>query len=452
MKISSIIIGLTKFLTRKLSITTVLVALFTTVALVAGHIIFVSAINKDKTALILITGVLMTLSWIVAWILPRIISRSLEGHSEILHDLMMGGSNKNDDDYDSDTFISLAETVNEVFWVSDPTGIKMQYVSPAFEKIWGRPIEKLEEQEKTWIDTIQNGDKEKVLKILDKMKKEPFSIEHRITRSDGATRWIRTKGFPIVDSRGKVTSLVGISEDITDSKIIEIAKTEFVSLASHQLRTPLSTLKWALEVMGESTENFSDTQMRLLQNAQAAMVRMGETINAMLSASRIQSEQITPQAKTIGIQRILEKVQETYRVQCRKKQQICTMECPDDLQIFTDENMFVEIMSNLLSNAIHYTKEKGEIRIEAKKDKNNKHAVIQVTDSGIGIPLEDQPMLFSKLFRSKNAKLMDTNGTGLGLYVTKSLVNVLNGQIYCSSEENKGTTFSIHLPLAGATT
>ena len=71
----------------------------------------------------------MTLSWIVAWIIPKIISRSLEGHSEILHALMIGGSDKENDDYDSNTFRTLAETVNEVFWVSDPTGIQMQYVS-----------------------------------------------------------------------------------------------------------------------------------------------------------------------------------------------------------------------------------------------------------------------------------------------------------------------------------
>ena len=440
-----------RLLSMKISITTVVVAVSTTVALFGGHIVIVSAQLEDRTTLFTVAGLLIVLSWGAAWIIPKLLSESLEEHSGILRALLIGNDDRNgedNEDYDSQTFRHLAENVNEVFWVADQTGKKMQYASPAFEKIWGKSLEVLEEQDKNWIDTIHINDQENVSAVVAKSTNDSFDIEFRIIRADGVVRWIRNRGFPVRNDKGKLTSMVGIAEDITESKVVELAKTEFVSLASHQLRTPLSTLKWAIEVLSESTTNFSDTQKRLLDNAQAAMVRMGETINAMLTASRIQSQQISMQAKNVDVKKILNMILQTYKMQSDKKSHTVKIECPDECFVYTDENMLTEIISNLLSNAIHYTQDKGAITLSAKENKETDTVTIGVSDNGIGIPKEDQSMLFSKLFRGKNAMLMDTNGTGLGLYVSKSLTDVIGGKISFKSEENKGTSFDIELPIS----
>ena len=439
---------------RKMSITSIMAALSTTVALIAGHIIMVSAQLDDKRTLFIVAMMLLMLSYGVAWIVPRAISESLEEHSDVLKAMLTdsrsgGASEDGNQDGESATFRELAENVNEVFWVADETGEDLQYVSPAFEKTWGISLESLDQKRKTWIDTIHPSDRQNFVDLLEASSEKQFDTEFRIQRNDGAIRWVRARGFPVRDANEKVVRFVGIAEDITESKIVELSKTEFVSLASHQLRTPLSTLKWAMEVLNESTENFSDTQVRLLNNAQASMVRMSETINAMLTASRVQSDQVVPQTKEVNISTMLEEITSTYNIQAKRKKHSVKVLCPEDLVIQTDENILTEIVSNLVSNAIHYTPESGQITVEAKIDADKSTTTISVTDTGIGVPWEDQPMLFSKLFRGKNAMLVDTNGTGLGLYVTKSLTDALGGKIFFKSIENKGSSFSVQLPISG---
>lgn len=440
---------------RRVSVTTVMTALSTTVALIAGHIIFVSAQLEDRTTLMIVVGMVLMLAWGVSWLVPKAITESVEQHSDILRALLTGSKldgksiHENEMADESEAFRQLAENVNEVFWVADAEGKMLQYASPAFEKIWGQSIDDLDQKNKTWIDTINIVDREKITQILDQLDKEPFDVEFRINRADGDMRWIRSRGFPVQDEAGNLRRMVGIAEDITKSKIVDLAKTEFVSLASHQLRTPLSTLKWAVEVLSEDVSNFNEIQTKLLTNAQAAIVRMGESINAMLTASRVQSGQVTPQTRTVHLCTLLQKIVETYEAQASKKKLEVTVECDEGIDVITDENMLVEIISNLLSNAIHYTNEGGKITIQTEANEKENAVVISVADNGIGVPEEDQPMLFSKLFRGKNAMLVDTNGTGLGLYVTKSLTDVLKGKVFFHSTENKGSTFSIRLPLNG---
>lgn len=439
---------------RRVSVTTVMTALSTTIALIAGHIIFVSAQLEDRSTLIIVTGLVLMLSWGVSWMVPKAITESVEQHSDLMRALLTGkkdeSTGKKNDDANSpegETFRQLAENVNEVFWVGDKAGRSLLYASPAFEKIWGSSIDDIEASKKTWLDTIHITDRERVIGLLADIDTEPFDTEYRINRADGAIRWIRNRAFPVQDQNGRLSRIVGIAEDVTQSKIVELAKSEFVSLASHQLRTPLSTLKWAVEILNEDTKNLSDTQERLIKNVQAAIVRMGESINAMLTASRVQSGQITAQTKKIQLCGVLQSIVETYATQAEKKKQSVAVKCTEDISVEVDENMLIEIVSNLLSNAIHYTGEGGKISIESEKDAKNNTVIIHVQDNGIGVPEADQPMLFSKLFRGKNAMLVDTNGTGLGLYVTKSLTDVLGGKVRFASTENQGSTFSVHLPM-----
>lgn len=438
---------------RRVSVTTVMTALSTAVALIAGHIIFVSAQLEDRTTLMIVTGLVLMLSWGVSWLVPKAITESVEQHSNVLRALLTGKKIQSNDNSaeseEGETFRQLAENVNEVFWVAEKNGRDLQYASPAFEKIWGQSIDDLDSKKKTWVDTVHITDRERIGKLLDNIQNEPFDVEYRINRKDGVVRWIRNRGFPVQDEKGSLTRIVGIAEDITKAKIVELAKSEFVSLASHQLRTPLSTLKWAVEVLGEDMSEFSETNAKLLTNAQAAIVRMGESINAMLTASRVQSGQITPQTRSVQLCPTLQKVAETYRVQAKKKKLKMTVECSDNIELITDENMFTEIMSNLISNAIHYTDENGAISIKSTQNHNDDTVTISVQDNGIGVPEEDQPMLFSKLFRGKNAMLVDTNGTGLGLYVTKSLTDILQGKVFFTSTENKGSIFNVQFPIKG---
>jgi PAS domain S-box-containing protein len=233
--------------------------------------------------------------------------------------------------------------------------------------------------------------------------------------------------------------------DVTQEKRIDEAKTEFMSLASHQLRTPLTSVRWSLNRISKSLEGkMTENEAKLLGTARASILRMIDTVSTMLMISSIEAGKIHLNVTDVQLLRILTTLKNEFRMQYERKQQQLSVDCAEDLLLRTDPSFLKEILSNLLSNAIKYTPDGGSIGFRAKRDE--RRVILEIQDTGCGIPLKDHERIFTKFFRAENVLEKEPDGTGLGLYLVYALVTFLGGSISFSSQENRGTTFTLSFP------
>ena len=231
---------------------------------------------------------------------------------------------------------------------------------------------------------------------------------------------------------------------------LEGSKTEFVSLISHQLRTPPSTIKWYAEMLlREDKGDLNDDQKKYVQQIATSGQQMITLTNALLNISRLELKSYAIEPEEIDATKILKQVLETYRQQIQDKKLQLNESYEDGLPLITTDPKFLTVaLQNILLNAITFTPENGQITLSITKEGKDKIR-IKVADTGCGIPKDQQSQVFTKLFRASNAKMIDRKGNGLGLYIAKSIITTMKGKIWCESEENKGTTFSIVLPVVG---
>jgi PAS domain S-box-containing protein len=252
---------------------------------------------------------------------------------------------------------------------------------------------------------------------------------------------------PIIREREKTGTLI-ILHDVTREKIVERLKTEFVSLSAHQLRTPLSAIKWSLKMLldgdlGEITEE----QKNFIQKTYEANEKMIELINDLLDVTRIEEGRYLYKIELVEIDEVIKNIIDSLREVAKGKGVELKFEKTKEKlpKIKLDKEKIGLAIQNLIENAIHYNLPGGKVTVSLKRVK--KEVEISVSDTGIGIPKDQQKRIFSKFFRGSNAIKMETSGTGLGLYITKNIIEAHGGEIWFESEEGKGTTFYFTLPI-----
>jgi PAS domain S-box-containing protein len=233
--------------------------------------------------------------------------------------------------------------------------------------------------------------------------------------------------------------------DVSKEKESERVKTDFLLLASHQLRTPLTTVKWYIDYL-LTTEKLgvSATVREYLEQIYIGNERMIELITTLLTVSRIEMGTLAPEYTTLHINEIIDDVIEELGPDIFKRQTKVKINTKGDDALIMDHTMMRIIIHNLLTNAVKYTPVGGSVLVESIFSPHN--CTISVKDTGYGIPEDEQEKIFTKMFRATNARKVSTNGTGLGLYLCKAFAEKLGGEIQFSSEEGKGSTFTICLP------
>ncbi|HEY0964425.1 MAG TPA: ATP-binding protein [Candidatus Paceibacterota bacterium] len=267
----------------------------------------------------------------------------------------------------------------------------------------------------------------------------------RVKRSNDSEAWALLSLFRFDNGTEKIGLLTLV--DITRQKQVENAKSEFVSLASHQLRTPIAGIKWSAELLQmDNADNLTDRQRKYIERLLSSTNRMALLIDDFLRVSRFELGTFQREYDVVNLPNFINDIVQEQTPKIEQKQIVIkTFFDPKLETLVSDQNLLRMIIGNLLSNAIKYSRESGTIHIGYGI--KNDSIVISVADNGMGIPAADQDRVFSKLFRASNAVRSVPDGTGLGLYIVKEAVNVLKGNITFNSVENMSTTFEVVLPL-----
>lgn len=245
--------------------------------------------------------------------------------------------------------------------------------------------------------------------------------------------------------------LFAIASVITQSfeRLAEVSrlKSEFVSVVSHQLRSPLTNLKWATDfLMSGRSGQVSEKQAEYFRVLKENSGRMEELVSDLLTVSRLETAKMVFNKTSFYLTDLLKEIAFEFKPFADASNIGIKLNIASDLpEILADRFQVKQVFANILDNAIRYVKEKGLVEITSYK--KNSGIYLEVKDNGVGIPREDQKYIFQKFFRSANALRHQTQGSGLGLYIAKSLIEKMGGKIGFFSQEGEGSTFWIILPI-----
>lgn len=269
--------------------------------------------------------------------------------------------------------------------------------------------------------------------------------EHIIERPQRIT--LEITEVPVTNLNKRKIGSMRILRDITREKEIGQLESKFITTASHQLRTPLSSIRWALDAVrsGEKGQ-LNREQKEIIEKTYTATTNLAGLLEDLLNISKIEEGKFIYSFKKRDLLPFVKKILKDMSIQLQERKTNLVFKEPDTAlpQVSADTDILSMALRNILDNAIRYSLEGGDITVSLFPADRN--VIFSVRDKGIGIPEEDKKFIFSKFFRAKNAQLFQTEGSGLGLYLAKNIVEKHNGRIIFESVENKGSEFFIYLP------
>ncbi len=354
-------------------------------------------------------------------------------------------------------FRELAENIQDIFWIRKDN--EVLYVSPAYEIICGKSCESLYQNPNSFLEAIHSEDIGHVINSLssEQYKKDGlFDQEFRIVRPDGSIKWIWSKTFP-VKKNGEIIRIVGIAEDISlrkeyEAKIQEALakekelndlKSRFISMVSHEFRTPLGLILSSTELL----QNYGNKWNEEKRNEQFERIKksvdnLTGLIKDIIALSEEESGKIKITPVEIDIVNFLKELIDEIKNSLEKYPEI-QFNTKKSLKVFADKKLLRQIFMNLISNAVKFTPEKRNVFISLTV--NQKTFSVKIKDEGIGIPNKELENIFQPFIRAKNAA--EIKGSGLGLSIVKQAVELLNGEIKVTSKINEGSVFTVSLPV-----
>ncbi len=271
------------------------------------------------------------------------------------------------------------------------------------------------------------------------------AVELEMYRKDGSTVWAEMRLRSLRDEAGSPIGIVAVSRDITERKRLEQLKSDFVALTTHQLRTPLGGIRWLLELAGEAPELTHETRA-CLQGAWEATDRLRGIVDSLLDIAQLESATLKLEPEVTDLGKLTRSVlDEMGPGLALKRLRVSVAGSESVAPLPADARWLRQAILNLVSNAVKYTHPGGEIAIRMSASENS--ARWEIRDDGIGIPPEAHAHLFEKFYRAPNAASIAPEGTGLGLYLTRLIVERLGGRIWFESEVGHGATFRFTLPV-----
>lgn len=329
-------------------------------------------------------------------------------------------------------------------------------VNPALEKLTNLKKEELIGRVIT--PEMANNDKYALLTKLIFPSLAPAVLEQEL---DSYPQRVKVKFFEpkeltleiittkVIDENGKLYGFLKIIHNLTREETLKRIQSDFITIAAHQLRTPLSGLNWILEVLSkEETGSLNEEQKTLLNKAKLALQESTETVEDLLNAAQIEEGKFGFQFSLNDLEKIIEDSLFKFQPIAQKDniKLIFYRPKPPLNPLVLDPLRIKLVIEILIDNAIKYNVENGEVRVKIETLKDKPFVLIAVEDTGIGISEEERDKIFTKFFRSPRVIKKETLGTGLGLYLAKNIIERHGGQIWFKSEVDRGTTFYFTLP------
>jgi len=337
-------------------------------------------------------------------------------------------------------FKFLADNIPVIVWTTHPDGYAdyfnkqwYEYTGLGFEesKGWGSKQaihpDDLEIKLQAWLESIAN--------------KTAFQVEYRIRRADGEYRWHLGKGEPLKDEAGNIIAWFGTSTDIERQKKELERKDEFIGVASHELKTPLTSLKGYIQLMAQI--GLPDPAGLYVEKANSSLNKLQGLINDLLDVSKIKAGKLKFDFAVVNLTELLKLCIDSSRYIYPSHE--ITTQLEEDIFVNGNEGRLEQVIMNLINNAVKYSPYKKEIIVRATKDHST--GMLSVIDFGIGLSAADQEKIFDRFFRVENSGF-NVSGLGMGLYISSEIIKQHHGILSVKSKLNNGSEFSVALPLA----
>ena len=316
--------------------------------------------------------------------------------------------------------------------------------SPTLSVIFGLdPEDKLTHPELR--DMIHPDDKAIVSNAYKKaIKTGVYLYEVRIIWTDGSIHWIRTTGKVLYDEHHKPVRMLGTINDITKRKQEEIMKNDFIAMASHELKTPLTSLKAYTQLLVSKAKKVEDEFfINALEKSEKQINKMNRLIHGFLDMSKIESGKLQLNTQTFDMNELLTEIVADKMLIA--PDHVLSFENRQTVQITADKEKMAQVIGNFISNAVKYSPKGSTITIEVKKVAE--HLRVSVKDEGIGLKAKDQQNVFQRFYRVEDESTRGLSGFGIGLYLSAEIIRLHHGKIAVESEEGKGAEFYFLLPL-----
>lgn len=341
-------------------------------------------------------------------------------------------------------FRFMAESMPQKIFTARPNG-DIDYFNPQWTEFTGLPFEKIrdwgwtqfvhpddvEENVRRWQHSIDTG--------------ETFYFEHRFRAANGVYRWHVSRAIPMRDAQGNITMWIGSDTDIDEQKRQEERKDEFISMASHELKTPVTNLKGFTHILQNRLKKRDDEEsLKFIVSINKQLNRLIKLINDLLDISRVQQGKLHYENELFDLDAL---VQETIEnLQAGTSTHHLLLESSTAVQVYGDKDRIGQVLTNLITNAIKYSSAADRVIIRLSKEAGN--IMVSVQDFGIGIAENHHAQIFDRFYQVTNAEERTYPGLGIGLYISREIIDRHHGRIWVESQKGAGSTFSFSLPVA----
>lgn len=316
----------------------------------------------------------------------------------------------------------------------------IELMNPAAEALFDVSARRM--KGKSHLEGLRNY---KLSDLIEQVLAEGQEIKAEIVIDILQERVIETSLVPLLTRRGKILGIVVVFHDITEISKIQKMRTEFVANVSHELKTPVTSVKGFAETLLDGALEDPQMAQQFVHIIYEEADRLHRLINDLLDLSRIESKHIPLHKESLNIVDMINNTLEKMKFKIEEEKQSINLQLPDEaIYVMADQDCIDQVFINLIDNAIKYTEDDGEIQL--KLEEQNHFVTILVSDTGIGIPEEDLPRIFERFYRVDKGRSRRMGGTGLGLSIVKHIVEGHGGNVGVKSEVGKGTTFYFTLP------
>jgi two-component system phosphate regulon sensor histidine kinase PhoR len=285
--------------------------------------------------------------------------------------------------------------------------------------------------------------------IEDEMRKKPDQPRTDIIQLEHPQQFIKRYGAPLLDASNQQIGFWVSYQDITHEVVRDKLRQDFIANASHELRTPVTSVKVLLENLVDGAKDDPEVRDEFIMDAAREIDRMHDLVNELLDLAALESGRNQLELSKFDVSAVIDDAVSTVTPQAKQRDVDLTTEIqPGGIPLEADKSRLRQVMVNLVANAVKFTPAGGKVTVRVTQE--NGHVRIGVSDSGIGIPAKDLPHIFDRFFRVTRGRSRLQGGSGLGLTIVKAAIDAHRGEIGVESTEGQGTTFSITLPATQA--